>query len=138
MASEKLKEMLNEAIAREISVSIQYMWQHIQVKGMMAEAVGGTFRTIAIAEMLHAELIAERLDYLGGVPTTKAANIDVGKTAEEMLKINVRVEEEAISFYREIIHLAVEEGDSTTRQLFERILAEEEGHHNTFQTLLGI
>lgn len=138
MASQKLKDMLNDAIAREISVSIQYMWQHVQIKGLTAEAVGGTLRTIAIAEMLHAERIAERLDYLGAEPTTKPSEIKVGKSAEEMLKLDVAAEEEAIGMYREIIRLAGEEGDSTTRQLFEQILAEEEGHHNTFQTLLGV
>ena len=73
MATKKLKDMLNMAIAREISVSIQYMWQHVMVKGMYAEAIGPVFRTIALTEMLHAEQIAERLDYLGGEPTTKPA-----------------------------------------------------------------
>ncbi|MEM3581585.1 MAG: ferritin, partial [Candidatus Bathyarchaeia archaeon] len=29
MASKKLLEMLNDAIAREMQVSIQYMWQHV-------------------------------------------------------------------------------------------------------------
>jgi bacterioferritin len=138
MASQKLKDMLNDAIAREISVSIQYMWQHVQIKGLTAEAVGGTLRTIAMAEMLHAERIAERLDYLGGEPTTKPANIEIGKSAEEMLGLDVAAEEEAIEMYREIISLAGEEGDPTTRQLFEQILAEEEGHHDTFRTLLGV
>jgi bacterioferritin len=114
------------------------MWQHVQIKGLTAEAVGGTLRTIALAEMLHAERIAERLDYLGGKPTTKPDPIEVGMKTEDMLKLDIKAEEEAMSMYREIIKLADKEGDSTTRQLFEQILAEEEGHHNTFQTLLGI
>jgi len=138
MASKKLKDMLNKAIAREISVSIQYMWQHVQIKGLMAEAVGGTLRTVALAEMLHAERIAERLDYLGGKPTTAPDPIKIGVKTEEMLKLDIKAEEEAMSMYRDIIKLANDEGDSTTRQLFEQILSEEEGHHNTFQTLLGI
>jgi bacterioferritin len=138
MASKKLLDMLNDAIAREIAVSIQYMWQHIMVKGIAAETVGGVFRTIALAEMLHAELIAERLDYLGGVPTTKPATIEVGGSdAAKMLKLDVKAEEEAIDMYKKIIKLADKEGDSTTRKLFEQILAEEEDHHNTFSTLLG-
>lgn len=138
MASKKLIDMLNDAVAREIAVSIQYMWQHIMVKGITSETVGGVFRRIALVEMLHAELIAERLDYLGGVPTTKPTQITVGgSNATGMLKIDIKLEEDAIALYKQIIKQADKEGDSTTRKLFEQILAEEEDHHNTFTTLLG-
>ncbi|HLB25433.1 MAG TPA: ferritin-like domain-containing protein, partial [Nitrospirota bacterium] len=59
MASKKLLDGLNEAIAREIQVSIQYMWQHVTVKGMFSESVGGVFKSTSITEMKHAEKIAE-------------------------------------------------------------------------------
>ncbi len=136
MASKRLLDMLNEAIAREIQVSIQYMWQHVMIRGINAESVGGVFKQIAVVEMKHAEAIAERLDYLSGVPTTKPTPIAIGKTSEEMLKINKKAEEDAIVLYREIIALAAKEGDVVTRKLFESILSEEEDHHNTFGTLL--
>jgi bacterioferritin len=136
MASKELLEKLNDAIAREMQVSIQYMWQHIMIKGINAQAVGPVFRQIAIAEMMHAELIAERLDYLGGVPTTKPAPINVGKTAKDMLTIDKKAEEEAIAMYKAIIKLAEQESDYTTKKLFEQILADEENHHNTFSSLL--
>jgi bacterioferritin len=137
MASKKLKDMLNDAIAREIAVSIQYMWQHVMVKGMYAEAVGPVFRRIALVEMLHAEMIAERLDYLGGSPTTKPTTITVGgKDPRKMLALDVKAEEEAIKMYKVIIKLAEKEGDITTRKLFEDILSQEEEHHNTFTNLL--
>jgi len=53
-----------------------------------------------------------------------------------MLKINKKAEEDAIKLYKAIIALASKEGDVVTRKLFEEILAAEEGHHNTFSTLL--
>lgn len=135
--NKKLLDMLNEAIAREVAVAIQYMWQHVTIKGMYAEAIGPTLRLIALQEMLHAELIAERLDYLGGTPTTKPSTVEVGGgVAEKMLKLDVKAEEEAIALYRDIIKLADKEGDTTTRKLFEQILGEEEGHHSIFTNLL--
>ncbi len=137
MASENLKKLLNEAIAREIAVSIQYMWQHVMVKGINAESVGPVFKTIAIAEMKHAELIAERLDYLGGIPATKPTKIEVDGSAENMLALDIKAEKEAIALYRSIVKLADKEDDITTRTLFEKILADEEDHHKTFTTLLG-
>lgn len=136
MVSKKLLDLLNEAIARELAVSIQYMWHYVMAKGMRSPEIRDRLREIAIQEMKHAEQIAERLNYLGGVPTTKPTPIDVGGTLEEMIKQDLKQEEEAIRLYRQIIEVARKEEDSTTRTLFERILANEEDHHNEFQTLL--
>jgi bacterioferritin len=136
MASKKLQDMLNDAIARELQVSVQYMWQHVTVVGIKSESVGGVFKKIAIVEMKHAEQIAERLDYLGGKLTTKPTPITVGKTIKEMLRINKKAEEDAIALYKKIIALAAKEADIVTRKLFEEILSAEEDHHNEFSTLL--
>jgi bacterioferritin len=136
VASKKLLDKLNEAIARELQVSTQYMWQHVMVMGINAGSVGGVFKKIAIVEMKHAEEIAERLYYLGGIPTTKPNPIEIGKTVKEMLDIDAKAELGAIDLYREIIKLTEKEGDYTTKRLFEAILSAEEDHHNTFSTLL--
>jgi bacterioferritin len=136
MASKKLMGMLNEAIAAELQVSIQYMWQHVGIRGINSESVGGVIKQISITEMKHAEKIAERLDYLGGVLTTKPKPIEVGSSTKEMLNIDRLAEEDAIKLYKEIAALAAKEGDIVTKKLFEDILMDEEGHHNTFVTLL--
>jgi bacterioferritin len=136
MASKKLMNLLNRGIAREIQVSIQYMWQHVLVTGVESAAVEDIFKEIAITEMKHAEEIAERLAYLGGTPTTKPDPIFVGGSLKEMLQTDVKAEEEAIALYKQTIKVADEEGDITTRRLFEEILGEEEEHHDTFTTLL--
>src|SRR4030066_1915875 len=94
--SDELKEMLNNAIAREIQVSVQYMWQHVQAMGVKAVAVQDKFKQTAIAEMKHAEKIAERLWYLGGTPTTKPAPIIVGENLKEFLEFDTKAEVEAV------------------------------------------
>ena len=134
--SDKLKDLLNKAIAREIQVSIQYMWQHVQVMGVKAVAVQDKFKQTAIAEMKHAEKIAERLWYLGGVPTTKPSVIDVGKDLKDFLELDTKAEVEAIEMYREIIELATKEKDVTTAFMFKEILEDEEEHHDLFTTML--
>ena len=136
MASQKLLDFLNKGIARELQVSIQYMWQHVQVTGADGALVEGIFRKTAIAEMKHAERLAERLDYLNGVSTTKPDPIFVGGSLIEMLKQNEQDEEKAITLYKQAIQVAAGEGDYTTRRLLEEILAEEEDHINTFGRLL--
>ncbi len=134
--SEKLKDLLNEAIAREISVSISYMWQHVLMTGIKGYAVRDEIKSISIVEMKHAEEIAERLVYLGGKPTTKATEVRVGETLKEMFEINTEQETGAIELYREIIALAEEEGDVVTADMFHEILAQEEDHHSKFTGFL--
>ncbi|MGB9714580.1 MAG: ferritin-like domain-containing protein [Candidatus Bathyarchaeales archaeon] len=136
MASKKLLEMLNQAIAREMQVAIQYMWQHVQWVGVKGFAVHDELKAIAITEMKHAEAIAERLFYLGGTPTTKPTEIVVGKTLKEMIERDVKDEENAIKLYKQIIAQARREKDETTEILFMNILKDEEEHHDTFTTLL--
>jgi bacterioferritin len=133
--SKKLKEMLNDAIAREIAVSIQYMWQHVQVIGVKGIAVQDQFKQTAITEMKHAESIAERLWYLDGTPTTKPALIQVGESLKEFLKLDVKAEVEAIHLYKKIIKQAQKENDVTTAFLFKKILEDEEAHHDLFTTM---
>jgi bacterioferritin len=136
VASKKLLELMNRGIARELQVSIQYMWQHVTVTGIKGAMVEDVFKEIAVTEMKHAEEIAERLNYLGGSPTLKPDPIVVGSNLEEMLKLDEKAEEEAITLYKQTIKVANDEGDSTTRRLFEKILAEEEEHIDTFGKLL--
>ena len=127
---------LNEAIARELQVAIQYMWQHVQWGGVKGFAVQDELKSIGIAEMKHAEAIAERLFYLGEIPTTKPSPIFVGSTLKEMIERDVQDEANAITLYKQIIEAALKEGDVTTSFLFKQILQEEEDHHDTFTTLL--
>jgi bacterioferritin len=135
MASKKLLDLLNAAIAREVQVSVQYMWQHVQWMGVEHYAVSDGFKGVAVEEMKHAEKIAERLWYLGGTPTTKPAPINVGGELWEMVDNDIKAEAEAIEMYKGIIEVAHKEGDVTTAFIFKQILEDEEEHHDFFTSL---
>ncbi|MFH1032620.1 MAG: ferritin-like domain-containing protein [Chloroflexota bacterium] len=134
--SKSLLKLLNEAIARELQVAVQYMWQHVQWGGVKGFAVQSELKSIAIAEMKHAEAIAERLFYLGDIPTTKPNPIYVGTTLKQMIAQDIKDEANAIDFYKEIIAQATKEKDVTTAFIFKEILEQEEDHHDTFTTLM--
>ncbi len=136
MASKELLDMMNRSIARELQVAIQYMWQHVQWKGVKGFAVKDELRSIAIEEMKHAESIAERLFYLGVIPTTKPDPIFVGQSLKEMIEQDRKDEESAIKLYKQVVETARKEGDETTNRLFREILEAEEEHHDTFTSLL--
>jgi len=137
MADKRLLDALNESIAREMAVAVQYMWHHVMATGPESEAIGEVFKKTSINEMKHAEKFAERLDYLGGVPTTKPSDIRVGGDIKKMLEDNLKAEQEAIQLYKKFIKLCIELDDPVTRRLYEEVLADEEEHDNTFRTLLG-
>ena len=134
-ASKELLDLLNQAIARELQVSIQYMWQHVLWGGVKGFATKDAFQSIAIQEMKHAEKIAERLYYLGGMPTTKPTTIVVGDDLKARIEQDIKDEQGAIELYTKIIELARKEGDEVTNLMFRHILEEEEDHHDTFTTL---
>ena len=133
----EIVDLLNEAAARELQVCIQYMWQHVMVTGMSSPEVGEVLKKTAVEEMKHYEKIVERIDYLGGVPTTRPAPVKTSKTNVQMLKDDVAAEQEAITMYRNIIEVAMRAKDYTTMELFEDILADEEEHDYNFKTLLA-
>ena len=136
MASKELLAMMNKAIAMEMQVAIQYMWQHVQWSGVKHFAVKDELESIAVEEMKHAEAIAERLFYLGEKPTTKPTPIFVGDSLKEMIEQNKKDEEGTIKLYKERLDKAWKEGDHTTHRLFRQILSDEEDHHDTFVSLL--
>jgi bacterioferritin len=131
-----LIDALNEAIAEELTAITQYMWHHTMAQGMESQSVREIFRKASIEEMKHAEVLAERLDYLGGVPTTRPNEIKMGGNLQKMIRDNLNLENEAIVMYKRIIKMCGD--DSTTRRMLEEILADEEEHASTFESLLSI
>ena len=137
MADKRLLDILNESIARELAALTQYMWQHVMATGLESAEIQEVFKKISIDEMKHAERFAERLDYLGGVPTTKPEPIKVGGDIKQMLRDDIAAEKGAIDLYRRAVKLCQEINDPVSRLLYEEILSKEEDHDHTFSTLLG-
>jgi bacterioferritin len=140
-------DLLNRAVEREIAVSLQYILQHGKMEKLVRrtisenilldkttyDAVGKFLREIAIQEMKHAASIIERIYYLGGQATTKSGKPVIGDSISEFAKLGVKAEEEALTLYRQIIETSGKMGDWETRELFEKIYGEEEGHLFKFQ-----
>jgi len=140
-------DLLNQAVAREIQVSIQYIFQHSKMEKLKVrkipenilldktvyDVVGKILQDLSIAEMKHAAKIMERIYYLGAEATTKAKQPLIGNSISEFAKLGVQAEEEALSLYRTIINKAAELGDWETRELFEKIYSDEEAHLFKFQ-----
>ena len=82
--------------------------------------------------------LRRELCFVGGEPTTQPDSITIDKTTEEMLKNDRELERGAIELYKQIIEVAGKEHDEITMKLFQRILSDEEKHHQMFSNLLGV
>jgi bacterioferritin len=134
----RIIDALNIDRSFELAAILQYMGHHYEGEGVESPAIIDIFKKTALDEMKHAELLAERIVYLGGVPVQKPAPVKRGGEIKSMVKDDLASENEAIERYKEHIRLADEIGDSTTRLMLEGILSQEEGHADTWETVLGI
>lgn len=126
-------ELLNKAIAEEMTALQQYMYFHFHCNDKDLDMLSTLFRMNAIQEMIHTERFAERILFLKGEVELKASE-DVKKITdpEEMLKMSVKLEEDAISLYNKFAQECAKNGDSVTKKLFEDIIQEEENHYDSF------
>lgn len=138
MAVDRIIDILNQSRARELAVSIQYMRQHYVADGIESPAIVDEIKKIAIAEMKHAETFGERINYLGGDPTTVPHEIMKSSTElRDMIQDDLNSESGAIDLYRTAIGICIEEGDPVTRRIYEEILEAEEEHLDFFMKILS-
>jgi len=132
----KLIETLNSLLADELTAISQYM-----VHSEMAEAWGykklhEAFEKRAIDEMKHAETLIGRILFLEGTPIVSKLNkMSIGADVPKQLAGDRGLEMMAIKAYNEAIVLAGEVKDFATRQILEKILADEDKHIDQIEEL---
>jgi len=128
-------EFLNKALTNELTAINQY-WLHYRVlKDWGVERLAEYERHESIDEMKHADVLAERILFLDGLPNFQAIHkLKVGETVEEILKADLAMEQEAIPLLREAIAHSETVRDYVSREIFERILESEEEHVDFLET----
>jgi bacterioferritin len=132
----KVVEVLNKARSLELKAIYQYMNQHYNLDNMDYGDMAMKIKLIAIDEMRHAELFADRIEELGGQPTSDLAGpVQKGQEVEVVFPFNSQLEDDAIAAYNQFILVCRENGDSTSLKLFETIIDEEQIHYNYFDNV---
>ena len=126
---EKVIDFLNEALKNELTAINQY-WLHYRMLDNWGVARLAAFeREESIDEMKHADKLADRILFLGGLPNFQLlGRLRVGETVEEILKADLAVEEEAIPLLKDAIAHCESVRDYVSRDLFADILESEEHH----------
>jgi bacterioferritin len=129
-------EVLNKARGMELHAITQYMNQHYNLDNMDYGDLASKIKLIAIDEMRHSEMFAERIKELGGEPTTEpAAKTDKGQEVTVMFPFDAKLEDYTIDTYNQLLLVCRENGDSTSVKLFETIIDEEQIHFNYFDNV---
>lgn len=125
----KVIDFLNEALKNELTAINQY-WLHYRMLDNWGVARLAAFeREESIDEMKHADKLADRVLFLGGLPNFQLlGRLRVGETVEEILKADLAVEEEAIPLLKDAIAHCESVRDYVSRDLFSDILESEEHH----------
>jgi bacterioferritin len=137
-------KILNEALATEIVCVLRYKRHYFMAEGIHAEPVAQEFLQHAQEEQAHADLIAARITQLGGEPdldpqglaTRSHSEYKEGRSLVDMVTEDLVAERIAIDSYTEIIRY-LGDRDTTTRRLFEDILAKEEEHADDLAKILA-
>jgi len=140
---ETIIKLLNEALATEIVCVLRYKRHYYMASGIHAQAVAAEFLEHASEEQTHADLIAERINQLGGEPdlnpegllTRSHSEYVEGDDLVDMIKEDLVAERIAIDSYSEMIRYIAED-DPTTRRMLEGILATEEEHAEDLRILI--
>ena len=134
---EKSIELLNKAVADELSAVNQYMYFHFHCDDQGYDLLSNLFKRTAIAEMLHIERLADRILFLKGeVEMTASSSVQKKQNVEEMLTLAAKMEEESAKEYNLWANECSKNADSVSKQLFEGLVAEEEVHYNQYDTEL--
>lgn len=133
---EKVIEVLNKARAMELYAIIQYMNQHYNLDNSDYGELAANVKLIAIDEMRHAEMFAERIKELGGEPTTEpSGKSEKRQNVQTIFSFDAKLEDDTIDTYNQFLLSCRENGDSTSVKMFETIIDEEQIHFNYFDNV---
>ena len=130
---EKSVELLNKAVADELSAVHQYMYFHFHCDDQGYDLLAGLFKQTAIQEMLHIEKLAERIIFLkGDVEMTASTEVKKIQDVKEMLEMATNMETSSADDYNKWAIECSNNADSVSKSLFEELVVDEERHYDQY------
>ncbi len=135
----KVIEYLNRGLRSELTAISQY-WLHYRILDDWGyKDLAKTWRKESIEEMGHADRFVERILFLDGFPNLQVLDpLRIGQTVKEILECDLAAENEARALYQEAAVYADSVGDKVSKNLFEELMADEEGHIDFLETQLNL
>jgi bacterioferritin len=134
----KLIDALNEDLAREYQAIIAYTVYSNVLKGAQWMNIAAELKLHAAEELQHALILADQIDYLGGMPTATPKPVRLSDKAEDMLRFDLDNETETIRNYRQRVLQAEALGHYALSEKIRTIISQEQEHQHDLATALGI
>jgi bacterioferritin len=138
VAIQDLIKALNEDLSREYQAIIAYVVYSNVLKGAQWMNIAGELKKHAGEELQHALIIADQIDYLGGMPTATPKEVKLSEKPEEMLRFDLDNETVTIKNYRERVRQAEGLGHYALAEQLRTIISQEQEHQHDLATALGI
>ena len=135
----KVIEYLNRGLRSELTAVSQY-WLHYRLQedwgfGKLAKKS----REESVEEMHHADKFIERIIFLDGHPNLQTLDpLRIGQTVKETLECDLAAEHDARRLYQEAATYCHSVQDYVSRDLFEKLMQDEEGHIDYLETQLEL
>jgi len=130
---EKSIELLNRAIADELSAVHQYMYFHFHCDDLGYDLLSNLFKRTAIEEMMHVEQLAERVLFLKGEVEMKVSQqVQKNHNVKEMLELAAKMETGSVKDYNEWANECSKNADSASKKIFEALVDDEERHFDQY------
>jgi bacterioferritin len=135
----KVIASLNEALKEELTAINQYFLHAEMCENWHYHKLGDYIKKQSIDEMKHAEILIERILFLDGAPNlTELMKLSVGTNVKDQLASDLKLELAAVEMYNRFVKLARDEGDNASRELFERLVKDEEEHVDWLEAQLHL
>ena len=137
MDRDKFVDLLNEDLAMEYRSIIQYVQHAAVIKGAEHLATIAELRRHLAEELTHAEVLAEQVDFLGGVPSTAVSPPTGATDALEALRDDLALERQQLWRYRERFEQAEGLGLVDVAEALRPLLTQTQEHVRDLETILG-
>ncbi len=129
LGNPKVIAALNEALKEELTAINQYFLHAEMCENWHYDKLGDYIKKQSIDEMKHAEVLIERILFLDATPNmTEPMTLTVGRNVKEQIEGDLKLEIEAVAMYNKAIQIARDAADDASRDLFARLLKNEEEH----------
>ena len=119
---------LNQALKEELTAINQYFLHAEMCHNWGYHRLGEYIKKQSIDEMKHAEKLIERILFLDATPTMEYMDLNVGTNVKNQLEADLQLEINAVAMYNKAIQISREAGDDQSRELFSKLLKDEEEH----------
>lgn len=124
----KVIEQLNRALREELTAINQYFVHAEMCENWGYGKLARYIKTQSIDEMKHAEALMERILFLDGTPSMEPLALSIGSTVQAMIQSDLKLEIQAAAMYNEAVKVAMDNKDNGSRDLFVKLLKDEEEH----------